>query len=334
MSTVSSPTGASFARKRRHVVASIASIGALAGLSLAGATPALAATDADCQAANTVDADAAGTETDIQNLLNDVTVPVVCLSGTFVLTTTLNYDRNLTIFGLPGAVLDGNNLVRILDDALLNSALTVENLRLTQGGNGAGAGGAVSADVVFVQNSIFDNNSANFGGAISASEATIEGSTFTDNLADFGGAVVVVSDVTVTDSTFALNEAGTAGGAIISYGTATVNSSTFADNSGGSAGGAIVASSGVDVINSTFVRNSTDDGGAGGAIAAFQGAIVQSTFIDNSTGGGDGESLFSTASEDGLTIQGNIFAGTGAAAQVGDSNTVADLGGNIFSTSA
>ncbi|MCY7413537.1 MAG: hypothetical protein LH471_10960, partial [Salinibacterium sp.] len=132
----------------------------------------------------------------------------------------------------------------------------------------------------------------------------------------------------------ALNEAGTAGGAIISYGTATVNSSTFADNSGGSAGGAIVANSGVDVINSTFVGNSTDDGGAGGAIAAFQGAIVQSTFVDNSTGGGDGESLFSTASEDGLTIQGNIFAGTGAAAQVGDSNTVADLGGNIFSTSA
>jgi predicted outer membrane repeat protein len=384
VSTIFSPSGLSSVHKPTRVVAGVASIGVLASVSLVASTPVAAATATDCEAAYTLTAPA-DSEVDIQVLLDNGAVPVVCLSGTFVLTQTLTYARSLTIFGLSDAVLDGNNAVRILNDdggPLDGNSLTVENLRLTQGA--ATSGAAISAIKVTANNSVFDNNSATLeGGAISSYDSVISGSTFTNNSAGLGGAISPYDSVVVTGSTFTNNSADYDGGAIFSYGSTLVSGSTFTNNSadldggaifsygstlaadsstftGNSAGGdggaidaddaSVRASSFVDnsaddrggaismaagiVTNSTFVRNNTAVAfNAGGAIFATGGDIRQSTFLDNSTTEGEGESLFGGAGGL-LTVQANIFAGTGSSPQISADNTVDDLGGNMFSTPA
>ena len=138
-----SPAGTSFTRSRAVRVASgVVSFGVVAGFSFLAASPAVAATDADCTPLNTVDA-TTGTSTDIQTLLTAST-PVICLSGTFTLTAGLTYDYDVTIHGLgsPKATLDGDGLYRILLDTSFSHTLTVEGLRLTNGS--AFDGGAIN----------------------------------------------------------------------------------------------------------------------------------------------------------------------------------------------
>jgi predicted outer membrane repeat protein len=326
MTTPLAASGQSFVRKPARAIAGITSVVAMAGLSLVAAPPAVAATAADCTPENTVTA-ATGGGTEIQALLDDATIPVVCLSGTFMLTNTLTYGRSLTIYGLSDAVLDGGNAIRILnynqDDA--RSTLTVENLTVTHGFSDFSAGGIYAQELI-IKNSVFETNEGYNGGAISINEGTLA----------------------VTDSTFAENYAGNQGGAILAYGVTTIDASTFVDNESVRAGGAIVAPNEndgpkVDVTNSTFVRNKS---GSGGAIELAAGTIVQSTFLDNEALSGTGQAIYRSDPRyrsDPLrpvSIQGNIFSGTPNAAQIAlRANrtvraTVSDLGGNIFSSEA
>jgi predicted outer membrane repeat protein len=316
MKTVPATFGQSFVRKPARAIAGITSVVAMAGLSLVVAPPAVAATAADCTPQNTVTA-TTGDETDIQALLDDVAVPVVCLSGTFMLSDTLTYGRSLTIYGLSDAVLDGNDAVSILNyrgsDAV--TRLTVENLTVTHGLSDFSAGGINSEDLI-VKNSVFEANRGRDGGAIQVSRGTL----------------------TVTDSTFAGNHASQ-GGAIYAYGVATIDASTFVDNESGFSGGAIYGSNDfegekVDVTNSTFVSNKSL---RGGAIDIAAGTIVQSTFLDNEASRDTSPAIYRSYSTDPVSIQGNIFAGTPGATQIAlrpNGPTVGDLGGNIFSSEA
>ncbi len=321
MITPSSPVpGASFSRKRTvRTVSSIASVGLLAGISLVAASPAMAATDADCTVGNTVDA-STGSAADIQTLL-DGSEAVICLSGTFAVTTTLLYDRDLTIHGLTDAVLDGGDAVGILEDDGSNT-LTVENIRFTNG-NGSD-GGAINGYDVLVYNSQFDNNYAFGGGAINAYSAEIYDSLFFDNEAEYpGGAVSVNEYVSVTRSTFRTNVAD-GGGAIYSYGVAYSDASTFVGNTSNFAG-ALAANDGAYVQNSTFVDNTaTDDGGA---ISGGGGTVRQSTFLNNTAA--SGQSIHGW--EDNIELRGNIFASSGASANL--TGAVVDQGANLFTTS-
>lgn len=293
----------------------------MVGISLAGATSASAATDADCNAGNTVDAAAAGTAVDIQNLL-DASTPVVCVSGTFVLATPLTYGYDLTLHGLSAGVLDGNGATGILVDSGDNT-LTVENLRFTDGiASGGSGGGAINGSTVVVHSSQFDRNTApgNFGGAISATDVEIYDSLFNNNAAFGGGAIASEHSVTISRSNISENHADIFGGAIFSYGVAETIDSTFEENSAELFGGAIVAygvvtsdsstfeansagfggaifslpiidegeSASIDIHNSTFVANVVTDPGdeegpitRGSAIFAGEGSIRQSTFLDN-----------------------------------------------------
>jgi hypothetical protein len=314
MNTVPTTSGQSFVRKPARAIAGIMSVVAMAGLSLVVAPPAVAATAADCTPLNTVTA-ATGGETEIQTLLDDATIPVICLSGTFTLTNTLTYNRSLTIYGLSDAVLDGNNAVSILLGDRYNSGdtLTVENLTVTRGFSEYSAGG-ISAQQLIVRNSVFEANRGVDGGAIRVSEGTL----------------------TVIDSTFTANH-GNRGGAIYAYGVATIDASTFVDNESGFSGGAIYGynffeQQKVDVTNSTFVRNTSR---RGGAMAITAGTIVQSTFLDNEASA-DTSPAITRVGSDPVTIQGNIFAGTPGATQISvtfdEASTVGDLGGNIFSS--
>ncbi|HOT33680.1 MAG TPA: choice-of-anchor Q domain-containing protein [Rhodoglobus sp.] len=326
--------GTSFTRSRAVRVASgLASFGVVVGFSLVAASPASAATDADCTPLNTVDA-TTGTSTDIQTLLTAST-PVICLSGTFTLTAGLTYDYDVTLHGLPSATLDGDGSYGILTDTGTHT-LIVENLRFTNGN--AFDGGAINGYGVLVNNSSFDNNSAtSFGGAIAAYGTEINNSVFEDNTAAFGGAVAA-GFVGVSASTFTQNSADASGGAIYGYGggigAVAVDSSTFEANTAQFVGGAIASYGSLAVDNSTFVGNSTEDEfGQGGAIGAESGTVFQSTFLDNSSGSGSAASIYKSSDTE-LTLRGNIFAGSVDEHLFADgTGQFADAGGNLFTTS-
>lgn len=323
------PRGASFSRKRAaRTVSGAATAGLMVGLSLAGASSASAATDADCDGSNTVDATAAGTALDIQTLM-DSSTPVICLSGTFVLSDSLYYDYDLTIHGLTNAVLDGDGVTRILDDDD-NDTLTVENLTFRNGSTG-GDGGAIYGATVIVHNSQFLNNEAFLGGAIIADYVELYDSYFAGNDAGLlGGAVASGNSTIATRTTFSNNNAGDAGGAIFSYGLVTSDSSTFEENYADAEGGAILAVDGIEVQNSTLVGNEVDGSGASTILAAA-GFVRQSTFLNNSSGSALGSTI--TAIDGALELRGNIFAGSGATADLReDGGTFPDAGANLFTT--
>jgi len=345
MSATAMPTrGISFTRHRAiRAVSGVASAGLMAGVSLAGATSANAATDADCTVANTVDSTAVvpGTAADIQTLM-DANTPVICLSGTFALAASLTYNYDLTIHGVIDAVLDGGNSVGILVDSGANT-ITVESLRFTRGNDTSAAAGnksgairgssGASSSTIIVHNSQFDNNSGSLGGAISAHIVEIYDSQFASNFADStGGAVTAWTSVTATRSTFREN-VSQGGGAISSYDVATVDSSTFESNEALYYGGAIDAFGNAEVENSTFVGNTAVHATAarGGAIHSEGGTVRQSTFLDNSVVTSRGESI---AVEDGtMELRGNIFAGSGAEPHLAvDAGSFVDTGANLFTT--
>lgn len=321
-----SMTNADNAFTRKRVAAGVASASLLAGFSLLAAAPANAATDADCTDSNTLTAPT-DDATDIQALL-DADTAIICLSGTFDVSSTLFFDHtDLTLHGLADAVLDGGGTASILQ-ALNIGVLTVENMRFTGGlGGSFSTGGAITGYTVVVSNSQFDNNSADLGGAIQAQDTvTIDGSTFTDNEGILGGAVLAGELATITNSTFTSNTSADAGGAVFSYGLVNSTASTFVGNDSG-AGGAILADEGFSIVNSTFVENSA---GLGGAVYGSNGLVLQSTFLNNTAEDGQAVATY----EDDTNVRGNIFVGSGTENQLynDDGFLLTDLGGNVFST--
>ena len=336
-SAAEAPTNRQLGRK---TAALVSTSGLLVGFGAVSATPAFAATSADCTGANTV---SSGNADDIQTLLYNALLPIVCVEGTFTIDGTLFAPRDVTIFGLTGAVLDSDGTDRVITGDSEDSVhVTLQNLTITDGVTFGG--GAVAADAVTVIDSSFRENSAGFGGAIVADTVTVTGSTFELNTANFeGGAIVGYDSVSVTDSTFLTNSTDDGdGGAITSYGSVTVDASTFVGNSASRYGGAIDAYTS-EVQNSTFVGNSADD--EGGAIFTGDSEVQFSTFLNNTSAVPQveaelpGESIYlSVIDTDNLSIRGNIFAGSTGYPQLGVGGTVTtgqifDFAGNVFSTS-
>ncbi len=155
-------------------------------------------------------------------------------------------------------------------------SLTLNDLTISGGHSTGGAGGIV-----------------NFGGTLS-----ISGSTISGNAADVnGGGVGNAGTMTVLDSTFSGNTAGTStpnsgsGGGITSgTGDLVVTNSTFYGNSASGAGGAILVGAGstgtVTLVNSTIYANTTYY--SGGAIYDQMVSLtLDNTIIANNTVGGD-----------------------------------------------
>jgi hypothetical protein len=321
----------------------VASSGLLLGVGAATVGPASAATASDCNGSNTL---VAGTNPvgDIQALL-DADTPTICLSGTFVLTAPLTFDHELSLFGIDGAVLDGNDSVKILTGS--SPSLTVQNLSFVNGyASSFEYGGAIfmTSGVLTVEDSVFSSNySANSAGAIYTTNATIVRSEFSDNeAAREGGAIYSRPDgyLDVVDSTFDGNMAQV-GGAIRSYRGTTVVAvrSTFVGNSASANGGAITSYSYAGSVNSTFVGNSAGTNGGAISIApevdGFTGRaeVFFSTFLDNEAVD-QGDAIHLENSGQPSSLGGNIFAGSRPFAQVRtDGPDVEDEGGNVFTTS-
>jgi len=346
---------------RHHAAraAAVASSGLLVGIGVTAATPAVAATEADCTVANTLDA-ASDDELDLQALLGADTA-IVCLSGTFPLTTPLEFDHDLTLFGLTAAELDGNDLTGLL----LGSGgadLTVQNITFTDGS--AVDGGAIASDgSLSVENSVFNSNTAsNHGGAIfndgDGYDVQIVDSVFTDNTATNGGGAVYGFGVVIATSAF-IENAAIAGGAVYGFGVYSAEStftsnvaeaggavfggqynasagSTFLQNEAEVVGGAMAAYGTSLVINSTFLENEAGD--VGGALLTTSGQVALSTFIENRANGvivdEASDAIMAEGDGDTVALLGNIFASSRANPQVGsyDVDAYEDGGGNVFST--
>ncbi len=140
--------------------------------------------------------------------------------------------------------------------------------------NEAYAGGALAIpnDVKMdVSDSTFNGNSAAFAGAIymltSTDKSTINSCTFTDNKAtEKGGAIFSQNALSVTESKFNGNVAGSQGGAFyIKKGDLNIDKSQFTKNSSHTGGGAVFiafdANNLTKVIDSKFSKNESPYGG-------------------------------------------------------------------------
>lgn len=343
------PRNSAFVRRSASRVASaIGATGLLVGLGAVSVTPAHGATASDCiddgtANDNTLNSAAGDDRDDIQALL-DSDDAVICLAGTFDISATLTASRNVELFGLPSAVLNGvdTQIFEMTGD----HPLVVENLTFQNGDASSGLGGAISAYGVSIINSTFLNNFSFSGGAIAAYEVDVTGSTFDGNVAgDLGvgyGGAIIAEFISVTDSTFVDNVSSAEGGAVQGYAAVDIASSTFVDNAAASNGGAVWGAD-VDVTNTTFVGNDAEF--EGGAIWAEYGQVTFSTFLNNTASAPDPEAdvpgnaiYVSYNGESDLVIRGNIFAGSSANPQIGvgtivTPDAITDLGGNIFSTS-
>ncbi len=199
--------------------------------------------------------------------------------------------------------------------------------------NDAAAIASLSTSTTSVSHSTFNGNkTTNNGGAVLNSGSLIVGdSTFQDNQATGAGGAInnpAGSALSVTNSAFLLNTAGTGAGAIGSFTQATIVGSTFQGNHAVVDGGAINVQSGtLSVSNSTFSANTA--GGAAGGIANFgQATIANSTFSANTAGLRAG-ALESSGSAATLKVSATIFSGNTSANGAGgiqaDSSGTIDL---------
>jgi predicted outer membrane repeat protein len=274
-------------------------------VSLVGAPSALAATDT---VTNTLDGAGTGPAGSLRNVLanaiaGDTIVFAPGVSGTITLTNgTLGLTKSVTITG-PGAgtlAIDGGGSTAIL--SITAGPVSVSGLTFTHGAaQEGGAIQAISGAPLTVSHSVFSGNSATQG----------------------GGAIVAVSSLTVSDSRFTGNSAGGAfgeGGAIFAHIPLTVVNSTFSANTAGSSGGAIsdgthtFSGNGPQITNSTFTGNVA--GGPGrqgfGGAMAITGAILTNDSIDGNSAGptGVGGGIYSGTST--VTVDGTIMAGNSA----------------------
>ena len=168
-----------------------------------------------------------------------------------------------------------------------------------------------------------------YGVIYSVGSASVTNDTFASNSASafyvYGAAIENDSTMTVTNSTFTGNIAGTTGtqqgygGAIYDEKGATVNGSTFTGNKATAAGGAYYDDSGATINNSTITGNSVSNATTfegGGGLYAFGTTINNSTISGNSVtpvqipAGGGGIWADGSVTVNGSTISGNKVLGS------------------------
>jgi predicted outer membrane repeat protein len=123
-------------------------------------------------------------------------------------------------------------------------------------------GGALSAGTVDIVRTGFSNNSSGqFAGAAWATTMTVSQSGFIANTAAGGGALAATADIVISQSGFGTNSASLYGGAVYSTGASVhATNSTFSGNVASGAGGAVMAGTEITLTNDTFTGNSSPVG--------------------------------------------------------------------------
>ena len=176
------------------------------------------------------------------------------------------------------SVFSGNTAViggAITSEGKLFTADTGVTLTVTDtafsGNNSGGSGGAIFArdSMLSVNLSTFSGNTGSFGGAIatnftaSLAPVTITDTTFSGNNAGFeGGAISLLSNLSLTNSTFNDNRSPY-GGAISNRRTLSAANSTFSGNTATESGGGIFNAASATLRNVTLTNNRADSDGNG-----------------------------------------------------------------------
>ncbi|MBW3587247.1 MAG: DUF4347 domain-containing protein, partial [Cyanobacteria bacterium 0813] len=198
----------------------------------------------------------------------------------------------------------------------LLGSMTIENSKFTGNVTDKGVGGAVYVDGanasgpnatpgpvpgnIVIRNSVFDGNiGAREGGAAFLfgylqDKVVLENSTFINNKAvkdpaGVGGSGGAIrhgnTELTVTNSTFANNQAEDNGGGLWSGGNGNISiaNSTFSGNSAAKQGGAMVVANrdffSTNIVNSTFANNTAE---FSGGIATFNDPVKSPITVKNS----------------------------------------------------
>ncbi|WP_445240499.1 DUF4347 domain-containing protein [Microcoleus vaginatus] len=198
----------------------------------------------------------------------------------------------------------------------LLGSMTIENSKFTGNRTEKGVGGAVYVDganasgpnatpgpvagTIAIRNSVFDGNiGAREGGAgflfgYLQDKIFLENSTFINNkavndLAGVGGSGGAIRhgnvDLTVTNSTFANNQAEDNGGGLWSgeNGNISIVNSTFSGNSAAKQGGGMLVANrdsfSTNIVNSTFAKNTAE---FSGGIATFNDPVKSPITVKNS----------------------------------------------------
>lgn len=216
-------------------------------------------------------------------------------AGSYDIGSTINLGTEAIFMrgaGRGNTILDGGYDTRILvSDANVNvTGLTFQH------GYSITYGGAIVAPSANVNESSFVGNEADNdqgGGAIlSWNVITVTNSSFVGNTAGTGGAIYTNSVAEVQNSRFTANTATSGQGGSIKASAATITNSNFAENTASGSGGAISAGT-VTVSASGFTRNHAAE--AGGAILADDVTVGGTTFTANSAGVTGGAILSDTA---------------------------------------
>ncbi|NEZ65024.1 CHAT domain-containing protein [Leptolyngbyaceae cyanobacterium CCMR0082] len=151
-------------------------------------------------------------------------------------------------------------------------------------------GGAIqNRGSLILSNTIFDNNrSASDGGAIDIAQGsvTVVDSTFNNNQAgEHAGAIDVDPNgiVSISNTDFSDNRAGTNGGAIFSEGALSIDTAYFTENRASDAGGAIFLDNDGEIRAGHFMNNMAERGG--GLYNQGELTLVNSTVANNQATG-------------------------------------------------
>ncbi len=254
-------------------------------------------------------------------------------------------DVTISGNGRTNTIIDAQQMSRVIDidaavvDTTLEG-LTIQNGRLLRNNprsdnltfSGAGIRALLTGTLTISDSTISGNRTTNeaFGGGLflQNGDVTISASTFSNNYSEYGGAVYANADsnVTVTNSTFAMNSVSDDGGAIYAgyQGTPTVSitGSTFTQNTAQKSGGAVQIYDGqLSLVNITLSGNMATENGGAVYLAYGQATITGSTISGNSASS-DGGGIWS-ANDGTTTITGSTISG----------NSAGRNGGGIWSAS-
>ncbi len=257
----------------------------------------------------------------------DTVVFAPTLEGTIVVGSTLVIDRSVTIDGDHRIVLDGNDLVGILNipapytarlrgltiergkndfgGGVLNlGALTIENCRLRDNhGNFGGAITHAGSTLTVIETEIADNGARASGGGIydvGTGATTIQRSRLTGNHAEYpgGGGIYrgAPGDLTITHSTISGNTVGIAsqaqgGGLSLGGGVARIEFSTISANHAAYGGGVYVRGNTLLLLNQSLVAHNLATEAGGGLLLIGGGLIATNSTVSNNRAGFQGGGL-------------------------------------------
>ncbi len=219
------------------------------------------------------------------------------VSGTISLTNgQLLITKDLVIDGSGQITIDAGNSSRIfLTQAAgsLMSSVSLVGLRLTNGSEPAGDGGAIEVqgvDEFILDEVVITDSEADVGGAVSFNgnvEVIISNSTFDGNTASSQGGAIRVNGgsrpMTISSSTFSNNVATGEGGGLqfntVSLSNKRIINSTISGNSAGEGGGIFLNGFGTFLIDSSTIALNEATVGRGGGVLAQSMDIESSNFL-------------------------------------------------------